>query len=281
MALLAGVFVVGPWLLQRAPTLQERPEYQIQRSKIRLAQALPPHVPSDLLERVLRTSDLPETMSLVDPNVATRVAESLARSPWVETVERVVVSRTDGVVAEIQTREPMAIVNLRTGDVLVDRAGVVLPLADLPASQTGLLPRIRLHGANLPPAAGRAWDDSLVVGAAKLAAELKPKWTAWRLAAVLVPARTKASVRASDAVYELEAAGGSRIVWGAAPGIQRAGELTVEQKLARLDHYSRAHGFATNGGPYEIDIRPWNEIARKRMPSSSRVVEKPAKSKSR
>ena len=59
----------------------------------------------------------------------------------------------------------------------------------------------------------------------------------------------------------LRTTGGSRIIWGRAPGSDRPGELSAEQKIGRMEEYlARKGGFTDPQGPLEIDIRHWKEI---------------------
>ncbi|MFN9718654.1 MAG: hypothetical protein ACK58L_08180, partial [Planctomycetota bacterium] len=63
--------------------------------------------------------------------------------------------------------------------------------------------------------------------------------------------------------YELNTIGGSQILWGRGPGSRHPGELSVAQKVDRLDRFYRDYGsFDDDHGPYVIDIRPWQGIER-------------------
>jgi hypothetical protein len=66
--------------------------------------------------------------------------------------------------------------------------------------------------------------------------------------------------------FVLLTSGGSRIYWGRGPQAQYPGEIPASQKLARLERYLAQFGsFDQPQGPYEIDIRHWQEISRKQL----------------
>jgi hypothetical protein len=121
-----------------------------------------------------------------------------------------------------------------------------------------------------------------VLGAARLAEALlqapsgQPShWQRLNLIAIHVPT-LDGRTNIEDLSYELIAPGGSRIVWGRAPGSGHPGELSVEQKIGRLQKYvSDFGGFDRPHGPYEIDIRHWQEISRRPLSASA---EPPARS---
>lgn len=56
--------------------------------------------------------------------------------------------------------------------------------------------------------------------------------------------------------FELYTRGGTRVLWGRAPGMSPAGEVPASEKVARLRHYAEEHN-SLDGmhGPQEIDVR--------------------------
>ena len=84
------------------------------------------------------------------------------------------------------------------------------------------------------------------------------------LTSIVAPQRPDPKVSPAELTFELTSKGGSVIVWGRPPGTNHPGELTVEQKVGRLERYLEQFGsFDGPHGPYEIDIRHWQEISRR------------------
>ena len=71
----------------------------------------------------------------------------------------------------------------------------------------------------------------------------------------IVPLRRSDGERRPDYVYELYTHGGSRVVWGRAPGAKSPGEPSVAEKLQFLDSWVKRHGtLEGTRGPQEIDV---------------------------
>jgi hypothetical protein len=88
------------------------------------------------------------------------------------------------------------------------------------------------------------------------------------------------AVEPADIVLQLQAKGGSTIIWGRAPGTDHPGELTSAQKVARLDKYVTEFGsFSRPSGPYEIDIRHWQEITRRPAAKAQAASRKESRSR--
>ncbi|MBL8793832.1 MAG: hypothetical protein JNM56_08005, partial [Planctomycetia bacterium] len=123
--------------------------------------------------------------------------------------------------------------------------------------------------------AGTEWGDLNVIGAARLAAVLlesrqegEPAWRRFGLAGIRVPKSRALRPSLDEVGLELLTAGGSRIVWGRPPGSSHPGELSVDQKVGRLQKYVRDYGgFDQPHGPYLIDITHWQEISRSSIAS--------------
>jgi hypothetical protein len=166
----------------------------------------------------------------------------------------------------VEYRRPVALVVVRGGMYPVDGRGVLLPPEDFAAQDSVRL--IPVHGVSSTPAApaGRLWNDPAVLAAADLAFYLGSRWRDLQLTAIIVGQPPNASAKAAEIPLELETVGGSRILWGRMPGTQFPGELTGEQKLGRVQKYlAEFASFQHPAGPYEIDIRHWEEISRRPM----------------
>jgi hypothetical protein len=67
------------------------------------------------------------------------------------------------------------------------------------------------------------------------------------------------------------------VVWGRPPGNDHPGELEATQKIRRLEKYLADYGdYGQPNGPYEIDIRHWQEITRRPL-AQEQLQAKPAK----
>jgi hypothetical protein len=274
LAIVGGVslYIAGPVAWSWLPDLTRRPEYRVRADKIRFTDP-PAWVPAGFIRDVIREGELPEELSLLDDHLVDQVAKALQKDAW---VERVVSVRKDfgtGVSAVIEYRKPVAFVVTETDHYPIDREARLLPPPNLPPGSDEL-PVIRNAHSTPQVALGTAWGDRAVEGAAKLAAILGPLWKKLKLESIQIPDAAAKSGGSAETIYELRTVGGSRIIWGRAPGSDHPGELTYQQKVGRLEDYAaRNGGFSDEHGPYEIDIRHWREITRQplsELPGSAR-----------
>lgn len=257
---LGGLFL--PKLKEFLPDLKGRSEYRLPATKIEITQT--PHwVPHNLVELVVEHANLPAELSLLDDNLVGDVAEAFRLSPWVEEVVSVRKSFPAHITVVLNYRRPVAMVEVKQGQYPIDMRGVLLPPQEFSVADTHEYPTISGVVSTPQGPAGTGWGDKVVEDAASLAAELAPYWKKLRLAAIVCP-RTAARKGALDeGVFVLMAQGGSRIIWGHAPGTDHPGELSTKQKIGRLEEYvTRFGGFDRPQGPYRIDIRHWRDISR-------------------
>jgi len=257
---------VADWL----PDPREREEYRFDPAEIEITP--PPHdVPPDLVDQVLRRSRFPESVSLLEEELTEKIAKAFAAHPWVAEVVSVKKSFPPQVRVALKYRKPVAMVEVSDGMYPIDAGSVLLPPEDFSMADTRRYPLIRSVQTQPQGPAGTRWGDVVVHGAAKLADTLQPHWKDLQLAAIIVPRRTAAQENLDDLKFELRTVGGSRILWGRAPGSKHPGELTAEQKIGRLRKYLADFGrFDHPHGPYEIDIRHWQEITRRPLPTAGR-----------
>ena len=263
-ACLVGLSVMVPYLIQRLPQLATRPEYRLETRRIRVVPAPERPVPADLLEQIRRQNHLPRELSLLDPKLCQTLAGAFAKHPWVARVVSVKQSFPADVVVEVEFRRAVAMVQVKGGRMPIDGTGTILPSEDFAVSDVIRFPTIRLAGtANMARDQGRITEPGLI-GAARVAELLATKWSQLELDAIELPRSRDASVDAGDILLQLHAKSGSTIIWGRAPGTDHPGELTAGQKVARLEKYvTEFGGFDRPNGPYEIDIRHWQEITRR------------------
>lgn len=263
-ALLAFLAVIGPWLARQIPRLEHRPEYRLPLTQVQLEPPPRDWVPADLVWRIQQRYQLPESISLLDPTLPQTLAEAFAQHPWIERVIQVRNQYPARVTVCVEYRQPVAVVLIKSGLYPIDGHGVLLPPQDFdPAAVERLIP---IHGVITPPFGpeGTCWNDPAVLAAADLARYLGSRWRDLQLAAIHV-SRPASPHSAPDAIpLELETTSGSRILWGRMPHSDYPGELSGDQKLRRLERYlAEFGGFDRPQGPYEIDIRHWEEITRR------------------
>ena len=261
----AAVFL--PKTTRLLPDLRQDFQYRLLTSRIEITP--PPHwVPHDLVEQIKKKAGLPDELSLLDKDITQRVAAAFERHPWVRGRVQVRTSVPARMRIDIEYREPVAMVcvtnGAKSGLFPIDAEATVLPSSDFSPAEVAKYPVI--ENVVSPPrvSAGMMWDDVRLQGAARLAVLLKPHWTEFGLKSIRVPARPEA--KRDDLSYQLGTAGGSRIIWGRAPGSRHPGELTAEKKIERMKFYLRHHGpFDSTHGPCEFDITHWRDISRKQI----------------
>lgn len=265
MAALISVGVCLPFMLRRVPDLRRRDEYFVAARGIEISPSPPAWIPSTFVEDVLAGA---ERLSVLDSGVNETIARAFAKHPWVERVVRVEKMFPARVLVELDFRKPVAMVVVKQGLYPVDAGGTLLPPGDFEPSHARQYPLIRGVLSTPHGPAGTPWGDVAVVGAANLAETLAEHWSDLELQSILVPKIEQADVDADSLIYELQTPGGTRIVWGRAPGTAHPGELATEQKVGRLLSYRTDFGgFDQPHGPYEIDIRHWQEISRRPLAS--------------
>lgn len=264
LACAAGSAVLTPWFLRQLPDLKSRPEYQVAFQEIQLSPRPSGTVPNDLVRQIQRQRDFPEWVSTLDPGLAQRLAAAFREQPWIESVREVRLTYPPQIVVQVDYRRPVALVALKSGLYPVDPEGVVLPPADFSPKDAERFPVVQNVRSVPAGPAGLAWGDPVVLAAARLADAMRNDWPDLQLTAIVAPKPAKADIDPSELIFSLTAKGGSKIVWGRAPGSGHPGELTAVQKIGRLHKYLREFGgFDQPRGPYEIDIRHWQEISRR------------------
>jgi hypothetical protein len=259
-----------PQIAEKLPDPAARDEYRFETAKVAITPP-PRDVPPDIVDQVLKRSRVPKTVSLLDDDLTEKLAKAFASHPWVAEVVSVRKSFPPRVDVQLKYRKPVAMVETTAGMYPVDEAAVLLPPEDFSIADTKRYPLLR--GVQTKPhgPAGVRWGDVVVELGAKMAVALRPHWKELQLEAVVVPPRTRADGDPDSLKFVLKTTGGSRILWGRAPGSKHPGELSAEKKIGRLKKYlADFGGFDQPHGPYEIDIRHWQEITRRPLSTASR-----------
>lgn len=264
IACLVGLSVMLPYLVQRLPNLNSRPEYRLDAKNISIVPEPKSPVPVDLVEQIRRQNQLPRDMSILNPKLCKTIAVAFSRHPWIARVNSVRQLYPASVIIDVEFRKPVAMVQVKGGRIPIDSSGFVLPSEDFKVDDVARYPLIRMEGGgNLTRDRGRVTEPGLS-GAAQVAELLADKWSKLELDAIEIPKHQESTRNSNDVVLHLHSKTGSTIIWGRAPGTDHPGELTASQKVARMEKYvAEFGGFDRPSGPYEIDIRHWQEITRR------------------
>jgi hypothetical protein len=257
IAVLLGAGFIGGWYMVwrevRGHVLSSR-AYRVGPQELEIT-PLPEWIHSDIRGEVLRSATLDGPLSIMDDNLAERIAGAFSLHPWIAKVRRVTKHHPARVTVEVEYRRPVLMVEVPGGLLPVDVQGVLLPKGDFSPVEQSRFPRLaRIDTAPLGTA-GEFWGDPRVVGAAEIAAALGQTWLELKLTQI-VPSASPVSGIPEDYVYTLLTRSGTRIVWGRAPGRNVPGELPPAEKIARLKQYVVTHGtLEGRGGPQELDLR--------------------------
>ena len=268
--LLALSCVVAAWVFipklgVRFPDLHDHQQYRLQTARIEITPP-PRWVPTDLAEQVARRARLPDEISLLDKDITRRVAEAFERHPWVKGRVRVSTSVPARMRVELEYREPVAMVRVASAAGLfpIDAEATLLPSADFAPAEIPKYPLIENVKTAPLGAEGTVWKEVRVIAAARLAVLLKPYWQQFGLQSIRVPESSDNQLAWEDLNLQLATRGGSRVIWGRAPGAKHPGELPADKKIDRIKFYLKHHGpFDAAHGPYEYDITQWRDISRK------------------
>jgi hypothetical protein len=258
---------IGPHLIWRhiGPRVLSGANYQLLPQHIELQP--PPDsvrwIRRDVKAEIVRDASLDRPLLILDDDLAARIYRAVAMHPWVERVHRVQKHHPARVTVDVTYRRPVAMVERpgQGGALLpVDGAGIVLPPEDFSPIEATRYPRIVAISTS-PLGVGSRWADSRVIGAASLAALLGDRWRTLNLERIVPSERPDGPPGSDEFAFELWTRWGTRIHWGRAPGSDAAGELSAEEKLARLMHYAEQFGSLDEPGDgHEFDLRQRGEM---------------------
>ncbi len=271
VAAIALTFVV-PYAMEYLPDLSGRDEYRVTADQIVINE--PPHwVSRKVVQEAMKRSGLADSLSVLDSDSAEQIAQAFRDHPWISKVVSVSKSYPAKIEVELEYRRPVAMVRLKQGLYPVDANGVLLPSADFPISEAERYPVIANITSTPEGPEGTRWGDVCVTGGARIAEIMLPQpaedeetqdlWTEFKISEIRAPKRQAADEYVEDLTFEFVTDGGSRIIWGRAPGSSHPGELETEQKIGRIREYIATYGGLDEpDGPYELDIRHWQHISR-------------------
>ena len=229
----------------------------------------------DLLSRD-KNKVLGKSYSILEKDLAKRVAQAYEQSPWVRHVRVVNKEFPNRLRIQLELRKPFAAIELAGRPVLVDQEGVVLDpkIFHMPANGMGQ-PPVKLAYLAPQPQIGAAWkqaDTGVAMALEMLEYMAEKKEVFQRLGVRAVEVRREGLLpgQRRDLVV-LKTVSGADIWWGGSPYNQVAGasaEVAPGVKLRRLD--------AVLNNPTEglaifeyIDVRWDRPTAKKRATSAA------------
>jgi hypothetical protein len=264
LVVLAGVAVVtvlaylGTWAARASVGwLAQQPQYQVPFQQIELVNEPPRWFEGGtqkFLEGVRQSSREPDHVSMLDitPDALAAVFKKYA---WVDEVARVayVAGR---IRVELQYRQPVGWVQLRdTRQLMVDDDGTILPTENIDVTALGVLPKIEGDGGLAPPVGtqfGEKWKsrtepggleevDERIAAAARLAGFLMQD--AQVADAERTPALRMRQIILTDfdnrGLFMMNAEDAA-ILWGDAPGTEKPGKPSAQDKWAILRRWEES-----------------------------------------
>ncbi|EAQ77931.1 hypothetical protein [Blastopirellula marina] len=242
-ALMVILFIGGAYALSRSIKSQTDDKvYLVTKERISFS-APPKWIAEGVLQQiadVLFVDDKP--FDVRDRDLTQRIAAAVeaAENPWVQSVERVVKYYPTKVLVDIQYRRPVAMVEVKMkiddadwGLIPVDSQGVILPGRGngfLEANRKSF-PRINLGGVapDGTKKPGNEWGDVRITEAARIADSLGSVWSRLNFHRIVAAASED-----GHNLYELHTTDGAHLMWGSAPGVERAHENSAAQKIGML-----------------------------------------------
>jgi hypothetical protein len=268
---------------QLSPRIAQSSQYRFTPDTISITPP-PPWIRSNIKEEALRDAGLTDSLSVLDDwdIFSSRIKEAFEFHPWVFSVHRITRRLPSGLDVELKYRKPVAAVESSDANGVVflpvDELAIRLPESDFTEIELRYLPRI--SGAAGRPLVGDTWVDARVTGGAQLAAALADIWQQLRLVEILAHRESNSQHEPAPCAFEVVTSGGTRIVWGAAPGQEAAAhESSADEKRKRLLEYAAKHGRLDSiDGPAILDIRTELIIqprtARKSSATRAKILEK-------
>ncbi|MBN2579593.1 MAG: hypothetical protein JXB10_11435 [Pirellulales bacterium] len=245
IALYAGWKILAPQLIREERYVLSPEDFQLPSP--------PPWIQTNLREEVFRELSRDHRPSLLDRDLADRVAAAFQRQPWIAEVHKVRPLPSGRVEVAVTYRRPVLMVEVAGGVLPVDVQGVRLPTGGFTPLEAAKYPH--LSGVDRPPpsVAGGRWMDGRVLGGAGIAAALLPVWEKYQLQRIVpLPEQSSPGGNApanGEDSFVILTRGGKRIFWGAA-GLEP--DRKVEKLRALTDEYG---SLDLPNAPKEFDLR--------------------------
>jgi hypothetical protein len=268
---LVGIFIACSYAAWQkiSPRVLASPEYFVGPRQFEITPPPPWIHRTDLPTEIYRELSRRGPLSLMDEDLAERVAAAFLQQPWVYKVRHV--QKFPGKVkVDLIYRQPVCMVVI-PGNVMptpVDVEGTLLPKNDFTPVEAAKYPRLLgvERGPMNPERFGARWADARVAGGAEIAAALLPLWEKLKLQRIMPvsPPETATGTtlppgtarRAVDYNFYIITQGGMQILWGHSPAANIPGESTPQQKVEKLNQFFAEHGAMDYPqGPRELDLR--------------------------
>ncbi len=239
---------------QAGAQLAYDPRYRLTAESLELSESAA-WIHHDLRPEIFAYIEDGKPVSILDEGLTETVFQAATAHPWIAEVHEIRKNFPARLRIVCEYRKSVAMVRVREGLLPVDVHGILLPTRDFTPQEAAQYPRI--EGIDTVPSnvAGQPWGDPRVEAAAKLAEILAPYWSSMRLARI-VPSTTE-TAQGSQIPLEVETLGGSRVIWGTAPGVRDSNEASTETKLRQLNLYFKDHGSLEDiSGAKLFDLRP-------------------------
>ncbi len=277
--IVAGLAVFG--LSRVREKIESDPKFSVNTHKFVLAKAGPWMTPEIKGEVQASLQQLPERLSVMDSDSATRVAKALESNPWIAKVESVRLDRPQGeeksgLEVAVLFRQPVAFVQVGQGTearyYMVNEDGIRLGNRGYEDPQLGRYVMLAVTGVTSePPAPGQVWNDEGVVAAADLAGRLLNNVQRYNLARIHVTPATLPGGHVELSLFTKHDR--TEIVWGGPRCREtaiREGK-TASQKLSRLEALHKKFGGLEKCGR-KIDLVEWYREVDPRQPPPVRVA---------
>jgi len=237
-ALLLAFILVGGYLLvkEMKTFVCELERFQVSPATLTFT-SLPSWVTPKVQEQLAYIPDLPERFSILEPNLATRVAQAYERNPWVAEVKAVERHFPNRLTLGVRLRRPVAAVRYRGSYYLADGNADRLPLRFRSWPQDDYRLPIVIGAATEPSRSGAVWQDEAVQAGCAVAELLEMHGFDSRLGVTVVDASNVGGRRRrGDPHIVLHTASRMRILWGRSPLQWQPGDgsQTVTRKLLYL-----------------------------------------------
>lgn len=242
------------------PAIAQHPQFQITAENVYIT-APPSWIRADVKAEVLRDAGLLGKLSVIDDHerLQKRVRDAFTFHPWVAAVHQIRIDLPASLHIELEYRRPVAAVEAVDRETVsylpIDASGVRLPDEDFSDFERRALPRVT--GVTGVPSVGERWNDDRVTNAAALADRLADVWSQLRLVEIVPSMHAQVRGNTSFYAFDIMTSGGTRILWGAAPGREQdASESPFVAKRKRLLDYASSHGQLDSiDGPASVDVR--------------------------
>lgn len=226
----------------------------------------PQWIPGNVKDEVLSSGALAD-VSLLDRQATSSIARAFDSHPWVQ--ETVLVEKSAGghVRVRLTYRKPLALVfcqpttetdpneplKSKAGFYAVDENGMVLPSDGFMVQSEKDYFLVFTEGAKPPSIAGAAFGDPKITQALTLCKLLEPFRKTWALRSIHVQVDSGATT-AQPWILGIVTFNKQQIVWGHAPGLEIAGEASIQKKIEKLKAYFQSQA-SSLPAPTVIDLR--------------------------